>query len=127
MTRYGLTDPRPLVHHVWTHAEYDTVQVSRLGRVGKDFTPRRITSLLLDSNDFTDLVELVVDVQVVDRLIFKTRKDLTSFLGAAVLSKPARGLGQERGKTEDKSREQHLTGDREAPLEARVGVEGGKA
>ena len=30
---------RPLVHHVWAHAEKDAMQVSSLSSIAEDFTP----------------------------------------------------------------------------------------
>lgn len=81
------------------------MQISRLGGVSEDLTPCGIASLSLDSNDFADLIELIVNVQVVNRFVFKTSEDLSSFFDAAVFCEPARGLRQKWSETKDKSGE----------------------
>ena len=65
-------DSTPLVHHVWTHAEDNTLKVARLRCIAENFRPGWLLIGVFGSDGFQNLVELTSDLGVVLRFVQQT-------------------------------------------------------
>jgi hypothetical protein len=62
-------DTAPLVHHIWSHAQDDAVQVACLCCIAEDFGPSRLLFASLSFDSSENLLKLAHDLRIIEGLI----------------------------------------------------------
>jgi len=118
---------RPLVHHIWSHAEKYPLEVSSLAAVAENFAPTWFFLRVLSCDVVQDFCELTFDFLVIVRQIKQSADNMSGLVLATMLCKPPGSFWEEEAEDKDDQAEEDLACDRKSPLHGTVGVQGCEA
>jgi hypothetical protein len=94
-------DTAPLIHHIGTHAEQNTLEIACFGTIGEDFRPGWLLFSPFCLNVLLNLIQLQVNQSIIIGLVEKTSDHMTRLVLLAMFREPARCLWYEQTEDDD--------------------------